>query len=212
MMQNKNEVRWFLLWQRLGARGDGREPYEDLVRRYAEPHRRYHVMAHIEHCLDEFEAVRHLAINPEIAEMALWYHDAVYRTELGVKDNEEKSARLARAVLHDASLPFIGEYVARLILATKHKGVPEGPDARLVVDIDLSSLGLSQDEFYRNWDLIREEYDWVPDEIFLAKRLEILGAFLKRSAIYYTQFFHNKYEAQAQRNIEHARIRFSRGT
>ena len=47
--------RWNTLWKSLGARGDAEATYNDLVNRYSEPHRAYHTLAHIGHCLDEFE-------------------------------------------------------------------------------------------------------------------------------------------------------------
>src|SRR3989442_12745478 len=92
-MRNRNEERWHAFWKRLNAEGDSNLPYEDLVSRYAEAHRAYHTLAHIEHCLEEFEPARGLARDPSAIEMALWYHDAVYDPRAA--DNEEKSAALA---------------------------------------------------------------------------------------------------------------------
>lgn len=87
-MRNKNQQHWLALWQRIGAHGDPHAVYNDLVTRYSESHRAYHTLAHIQHCLDEFEQVRHLIANPDAVELALWYHDAIYDTK--AKDNEEK--------------------------------------------------------------------------------------------------------------------------
>lgn len=65
------EQRWTTLWKHLGAQGDASVAYNDLVARYSEPHRAYHTLEHIGHCLDELEQVRHLAINPDAVELAL---------------------------------------------------------------------------------------------------------------------------------------------
>ena len=194
------EQRWAALWQRLGAQGDANAVYDDLVARYSEPHRAYHTLEHIGHCLDEFEQVRHLATNPDAVELALWYHDAIYDTK--TKDSEERSAALAVEEARNASLPdSFGQSVANLIMATKHTTAPTDPDVQLLVDIDLSILGQTGDKFDEYERQVRKEYEWVAEDAFVAGRSSILKSFLDRSTIYSTQFFRNKYETQARRNI-----------
>jgi len=199
-MQNRSEQQWLALWKRLGARGDARAVYNDLVTRYSEPHRAYHTLEHIGHCLNEFEQVRHLAISPDAVELALWYHDAIYDTK--ARDNEERSAALMEEMVRNASLPdSFGQSVANLITATKHTLAPTDPDVRLLVDVDLSILGQSEGKFDEYERQVRKEYEWVAADAFVAGRSAILKSFLDRPTIYSTQFFHNKYEAQAQRNL-----------
>jgi len=194
------EQHWSALWQRLGVKGDTNAVYNDLFVRYSEPHRAYHTLKHIGHCLEELERVRHLASNPDAVELALWYHDVIYDTT--AKDSEEQSATLAIEVARNASLPDnFGQLVANLIMATKHTSAPVDPDAQLLVDVDLSILGQSEDKFDEYERQIRKEYDWVAEDAFVAGRSSIMGAFLDRSVIYSTQFFRNKYETQARRNI-----------
>ena len=194
------EQRWVALWQRLGAQGNANVVYNDLVTRYSEPHRAYHTLEHIGHCLDELEQVRHLATNPDAVELALWYHDAIYDTK--AKDSEERSAMLAEEMVRSASLPDdLGQLVANLITTTKHTVAPTDPDVQLLVDIDLSILGQSEDKFDEYEGQVRKEYEWVSEDAFVAGRSAILKSFLNRPAIYSTQFFRNKYEAQARANI-----------
>ena len=117
------EQHWSALWQRLGVKGDTNAVYNDLFVRYSEPHRAYHTLKHIGHCLEELERVRHLASNPDAVELALWYHDVIYDTT--AKDSEEQSATLAIEVARNASLPDnFGQLVANLIMATKHTSAP----------------------------------------------------------------------------------------
>lgn len=97
-----------------------------------------------------------------------------------------------------------GERVAELILATRHDIPPKDFDAQVMVDIDLASLGYPEKVFEKNTAKIRKEYKNVPEVIFRKKRREILESFLKRPNIYLTEFFRNKYEAQAQRNLTRA--------
>ena len=192
--------RWRALWQRLGAQGDASMVYNDLVTRYSEPHRAYHTLEHIGHCLDEFEQVRHFATNPDAVELGLWYHDAIYDTK--AKDSEERSAALAVEVVRSASLSDnLGQSVANLITATKHTSVPTDPDVQLFVDVDLSILGQSGDKFDEYERQVRKEYEWVAEDAFVAGRSAILKSFLDRQNIYSTQFFRNKYETQARQNI-----------
>jgi predicted metal-dependent HD superfamily phosphohydrolase len=196
----KQEQRWMALWQHLGAQTDASKIYNDLATRYSEPHRAYHTLEHIGHCLDEFEQVRQLATNPNTVELALWYHDAIYDTK--TKDSEERSAALAVEVIRSASLPDnLGQLVANLIMATKHTAAPTDPDVQLLVDIDLSILGQSEDKFDEYEMRVRKEYEWVIEDAFVVGRSAILKSFLDRPTIYSTQFFRNKYEAQARRNI-----------
>lgn len=199
-MQNKNKQRWMSLWQRIGAQGDPRAIYNDLAARYSEPHRAYHAIGHIQYCLNEFRKVRNLIVNPNAVELALWYHDAIYNTK--AKDNEEKSAALAAAMIKNASLPnTLGLFVAECIMATQHTVIPTNPDIQFLVDIDLSSLGQSKSKFDENARKIRKEYEWVPEDAFAAGRSAILRSFLNRPSIYATQFFRDKYETRARKNI-----------
>ncbi len=132
--------RWMALWVRLGVPGDAGVVYDDLVARYSEPHRAYHTLEHIEHCLSEFEQVRQLIANPDAVELALWFHDAIYNTR--TKDSEARSAELALKAMRSFSLPDrIGQLVASLIMATTHTAIPTDPDTQLFVDIDLSIFG-----------------------------------------------------------------------
>ena len=91
-----------------------------------------------------------------------------------------------------------------LILATKHDVPPLNHDARFLVDIDLASLGYPEREFNKNTARIRAEYNWVSKETFNRERAKLLQSFLDRPSIYLTEFFHNKYEAQARKNLARA--------
>lgn len=66
------------MWQQLGLIGPGAELLGDLMQRYAEPHRHYHTMRHLDECFANFEAVCHDATRPAEIELALWFHDANY--------------------------------------------------------------------------------------------------------------------------------------
>lgn len=136
-------------------------------------------------------------------ELALWFHDAVYRTFR--KGNELHSAEWAARFLaeHGAAASMIAN-VRELVMATTHGPAPLSGDAALVVDIDLSILGQPPaiyDEFERN---VRREYWWVPGRRFAAARRSILASFLERPSIYHGPTFQDRYEATARANLERA--------
>jgi predicted metal-dependent HD superfamily phosphohydrolase len=91
--------------------------------------------------------------------------------------------------------------VRELVLATRHNTTPESPDARLMVDIDLSILGASWPRFDEYEAQVRREYSWVPDPAFRNARVKILRAFLDRPSVYATDFFRERLEAAARSNL-----------
>jgi predicted metal-dependent HD superfamily phosphohydrolase len=176
------------------------EWFDKIARNYDEPHRRYHNQEHIAHCLAEFRSARQLTENPAEVELALWLHDVIYDPRRG--DNEEQSAEFARALCREARAgDLVERRVVDLILVTKHNATPVNADAQLVVDIDLAILGQPEERFWRYEREIREEYAFVPEEVFRAKRAEILEKFLERERIYATDFFFGKYEELARENL-----------
>jgi predicted metal-dependent HD superfamily phosphohydrolase len=137
---------WRALWAQLGA-ADADEPlFHRLVACWSEPHRHYHTLQHLRECLAQFDVVRPLAQRPAEVELALWFHDAFY--DVHRHDNEARSADWAAAEVRAAGLPdAVAQRVRALVLATEHKQPPEDPDAKLLVDIDLSILGAPRQRF-----------------------------------------------------------------
>jgi len=183
---------------RLPAPAD--QEFTRLIESYSQPHRAYHTTQHLDECLHAFEGARSHAQSPGAVGLALFYHDAIYDTH--ARDNEEKSAELARQVLASgrAGEP-IQSYVTDLILVTRHAAMPESEDQQLVVDIDLSILGAPQDRFDEYERQVRQEYSWVDEAIFRSVRSKILQEFLARPAIYSTADFRDRLERQARANL-----------
>ena len=192
--------RWRTLWQSAGAGESAPGWYERLADAYAEPQRHYHNQQHIAECLAEFDQARSWARQPAAVEFALWFHDAVYDPKAG--DNEEKSAALARGCLAEGNAArLFTETVVKLVLATKNHPGHSDADTDLIVDVDLSILGRDEKRFVEYETQIRQEYSWVPASIFAPKRIEILERFLARERIFSTNWFRDKYEVQARRNL-----------
>src|SRR6478609_6115457 len=102
-------------------------------------------------------------------EFGIWFHDAIY--DPTASDNEEKSADLAARCLAGGQLdPLFSDRVQQLILVTKTHDPEPGTDLALMVDIDLAILGSSWGRFAEYERAIRQEYTWVPEMVFCAKR------------------------------------------
>jgi len=193
--------RWVAPWATAGVAETPEGWYERLTAAYSEPQRHYHNQQHIAECLAEYDPARHLARQPAAVELALWFHDAVYDPKAG--DNEENSAALARQCLAEAGASgALAEAVAKLVMATKSHEVGANADAGLMVDVDLSILGKHEKRFSEYERQIREEYAWVPQPVFAARRAEILQRFVARPRIFATGWFWEKYERQARQNLE----------
>ncbi len=192
--------RWQTLWNRLGFAG-GEEPlFRDLVARYSENHRKYHTLQHLEECLNHFDEFREGAEHPLEIELALWFHDAVY--EVKRKDNEKKSADWARSFALEMGLESAAaERIHALIMATLHDALPQGPDAQIMIDVDLAILGAEESRFEEYEQQVREEYGWVPGILFRRSRKKVLKGFLERPRIYSTARFTTAREEQARKNI-----------
>jgi predicted metal-dependent HD superfamily phosphohydrolase len=188
---------WVKLMGLLGHPEDSEEVFHHLLKRYNEPGRWHHVLAHVVSMLDELEECGDY--DPVIA-FAIWFHDAVYDPRS--KDNEFESAHLARRGCH--KMAFGAEFsteVCNLILATQHTETPKGLNAQIIVDLDLAILGKPEAEFDTYEINIRKEYEWVPAQAFREGRAKILQSFLERPAIYSLPFFRNKYETAARVNL-----------
>lgn len=183
------------LRQRWVGAGGADEAFDDIVLRYAEPHRAYHTIHHIEHVLAKVDEIGHGHDSAVV--LAAILHDVIYAPDRD--DNEERSADYARRVLagHDSV-----ERVVSLIAATKaHDG--EGDDGLdALLDADLSTF--ADDNEGKNGELIRQEYAAVPAEAFRAGRKRVLQHFLAREPLYRTELMRARYEAKAKANIRRA--------
>lgn len=194
--------RWVKLMESLGL-PDSIPCYEQVYAAYSERHRYYHTIQHIDAMLAHFDSVSEYANAPAELELAIWFHDAIYKAFS--KTNELDSAVWAKEfLLSNGYDPDGSESVFNLIMATLHNGQPRDLDQKLMVDIDLTILGSSPsvyDEFERN---VRKEYRLIPSFIYRKKRKQILQGFLNQPSIYNTEHFKNQYEALARENIQRA--------
>lgn len=178
--------------------------YTDLCTIYSATGRYYHNLEHISQCLVEFEDF--VRLNPKEfilkreVECALWFHDVIYVP--GSKNNEAASAKLFQQYAKNFDLSCDESLVEELILSTKEHTNDSSIEFKLVNDIDMSILGKDYSRCYGNYMInIEKEYKHIPTETYIKGRFNFLKAVLAYDRIYKTDYFFNKYEAQARKNL-----------
>lgn len=196
---------WSQAWRALGIAAPDPALFDTLLARYSEPHRHYHTLQHLGECLDLLDAHAAEAQRPAEVALALWFHDAIY--DVHGHDNEAASADWAGAALRAHRLADeVAQRVHALVMATQHSAVPEGRDAELLIDIDLSILGADAQRFAEYERQIRAEYAHVPPAEFEPRRREILGRLGARQPLYRTAAIRDAREAQARINLDRAAL------
>jgi predicted metal-dependent HD superfamily phosphohydrolase len=191
---------WNRSWFDLGGTVPDASVYEQIMQHYAEPHRHYHTLQHLEECLDLLSAIQLLNQDRAEIEIALWFHDAVYEPRR--HDNEVQSAKWAANVMQSLGLEAdVSLKIQALILATRHDVIVQSLSAQILVDVDLAILGASTARFDEYERQVRQEYEWVPEEDFHNARRHILNQFLARPWIYSTKYFQDRLEDSARANL-----------
>ena len=72
----------------------------------------------------------------------------------------------------------------------------------LFLDLDLSVLGMSEDDYDTYAKQIREEYSHYSSTEYNEGRIALLQGFLQRERLYFTDYFYTKYESMARKNIQ----------
>ncbi len=193
--------RWTALLHRCGATADP-EPYgRDLLKRWAEPQRKYHTTDHLLAMLDHVDALAEHADDPDAVRLAVWFHDAVYRPDRS--ENEERSAQLALRALPEAGLgQALTDEVVRLVrLTVNHHPEPGDRNGEVLCDADLAVLGGSPEAYATYAAAVREEYAFVPEGAFREGRAAVLRQLLDLPALYRTPSAHARFDAAARANL-----------
>lgn len=191
---------WQNAWALAALPEPPRAVFEGLCAAYAEPQRHYHTTQHLRECLAQAAEVERLAEHPGEVLIALWFHDAVYDPQ--GRGNEARSADWARDTVSAAGSREAADRVHRLVMATEHHAVPDTPDARVLVDVDLSILGAGPGRFDEYERQVRDEYRHVPGFVFRPKRRAVLEGFLARPTIFNTADYVQRLEARARANLQ----------
>jgi len=175
--------------------------WQQLVRFYAEPHRRYHTFEHLAFMLDVLTESGTAFTDKSVVELAVLFHDAVYDARRN--DNEARSAEIATRTLSDCG--FARERIASvsefILATTAHPPATGDDDFDAFLDADLAILGAPQERYQQYVADVRAEYSFVPDERWRIGRTRVLNHFLRAPAIYRTAWCRESREEQAIQNL-----------
>ena len=176
------------------------ELWLEIMNGYSTLGRYYHTIAHLDNLLIELLAVKSKISDWQTLIFSIAYHDIVY--DPLKNNNEEESAQIAYKRLSGFSVPDIQKQTCfAQIMATKGHDQSKDTDINFFTDADLAILGSPKEKYREYSELIRKEYQAYPDIIYNTGRKKVLYHFLQMPHIYKTDFFRNKYESQARKNL-----------
>ena len=150
--------------------------------------------------LDAIDELARPGDDTEAAELAAWFHDAVYA---GRPDDEERSAELARDELTAAGAgPALVAEVVRLVLLTRaHDPAPDDRPGALLCDADLSVLGAGPQRYADYVAGVRAEYAHVDDAGWRTGRAQVLRDLLALEPLFRTAEGQDRWEAAARASL-----------
>ncbi|OWY20707.1 hypothetical protein C7N43_00475 [Sphingobacteriales bacterium UPWRP_1] len=195
--------RWLKLLQKTETTAQQQQTLlEALLKRYSAQGRVYHNTNHLCEIFTLLDEFAHLLTEPDAANWAVFYHDAVYNPLR--KDNEQRSAQLALKVMQNLNLPpQTTTLTQELILATQNHIAPQpNVNIYLFLDADLAILGAEPEKYDRYARAIRTEYRLVPDILYQPGRKRVLQHLLAKPALYYMPQMQARFEQQARLNMQ----------
>jgi predicted metal-dependent HD superfamily phosphohydrolase/8-oxo-dGTP pyrophosphatase MutT (NUDIX family) len=182
-------------WARYAGNDD--TALDALLARYAEPHRRYHTIEHLEavwRCLDAQAPSDELDV--AAIYLAAAYHDAVYAPPAA--DNEARSADLAADELRDSGLSAERVALVRQLILDTQMHVASCPESAELSDADMAMLAAPRERYLRDAAAIREEFAMLDDALWVHGRTAFLRQTLERPIFH----VHTHREAAARANVE----------
>jgi predicted metal-dependent HD superfamily phosphohydrolase len=178
--------------------------WREIELAYQGKNRFYHNLDHVADLLAQAQVHREVIKDFDGLCFSIFYHDLVYSSLR--KDNEHKSALIARQRLQELSVPdAVLEKCVRQIEATKSHQIPNqnnDPDLPYFLDFDLSILGSDWDRYSGYALAIRREYRIYPSWMCRKGRKKALLHFLERPRLFFTDEYYAKYEAKARENLK----------
>ncbi len=184
--------------------------FDRLKRAYAKPPRPYHGWSHIQAMLREYDRVSDGPgwRQPVEVALAVLFHDVVY--DAGRKDNEAKSAHLAREAIEGLNRPAID--IARVVqlieLTARHGKLTQADldlDAQHFLDCDMAILGSAPADFDAYDRAVAQEYaPHVNALLYRIGRRRFLSNLLAADRIFLSEFFHQRLDDSARANLRRA--------
>jgi predicted metal-dependent HD superfamily phosphohydrolase len=189
--------------------------WEVLHAGYSESHRAYHTWPHVATMLEKLSAFSGLCTRQGIIATAIFWHDAVYKTQ-----SQDGRPRTDYANVHESGQVF-REYtllnkadtnaVYDMIMASANHLQPTvrnqhyagfAGDVDLFLDLDLSSLASPWEEFIEDLARIRSEFSFLPETDFIENQIAILARFARDDvALYRCKETSDKWRDMAKANL-----------
>lgn len=172
----------------------------DLVRRWRQPHRRYHTLDHLDEVLAALDTLAQLGceFDPTPVTLAAWFHNAVY--DIDRTDNHEQSAALAATALGPGPLT---DEVVRLVLATKDHSVSSADrNGAALIDADRAVLAGTPAQYQTYMTAIRNEFHFIASDLYRSSRIQTLRSILAAGPVYYSTAARTMWEFRARVNLQ----------
>lgn len=174
------------------------QDFNRVLERYKESHRHYHTLDHLDSMFHFIMDRKEIISSPDALQVLFWatlYHDSIYNTSQGRSNcdtsNEDLSALLFQNDMSEALDAKVFYAANWLIKATENHEINSvvytavtEDEAMLFMDADMSILATDRGDYHRYMLAIRQEYQVVPDELYIEGRKNILGEFLSRSELF----------------------------
>lgn len=195
----------------------------EVIQKYREPHRHYHGLAHIKHCLWELDQIPESLIrgdSPRVnvrdfrvkIELAIWFHDVIYDPRS--KTNEHDSAKFFASILAVGSGAGSSiaknsegvravEEISEMIELSNHRQPVTDKNSALAyfLDIDMAILGRPEIHYGEYAQNVRLEYEHVPKMVYSHYRKKFLNAILRHAA-FQTEWFRTRYLGMSNTNMK----------
>ena len=173
------------------------EDYNEIIKKYSEPSRKYHSFTHIEFMLGKVKELKMMVNSAQ--DIAILLHDVVY--EIGSHKNEINSAEYAVNMLlkykpHNVRQDQIDNIVLCILSTINH--VPLCEDAKEIIDLDLIQFATDYDNYKKT---IREEYSNLSEKQWKIARKKFLESMLEKKQLFYTDKC-KQFEDIARNNIK----------
>jgi len=195
-------------WVSLGGSATD-ETIKLLLKRHAEPHRRYHTATHVMRVLEHVDEMvrnekpvsKEKSADADVGAIraAALFHDIVYNPRSPT--NEHDSAGIAVDALWQIGWPESRLALVYHLIEATAGHTAAGFEAAVLLDADLAILGADPSSYADYVDAVRFEYEFVDDDAWRSGRAAVLGAFLARERIYNTTTMSAAREAQARTNL-----------
>lgn len=174
------------------------ECWNEIENNYSSKSRHYHNLEHLKNMFTELDKFQSKIENLDTLLFGIYYHDIIYKATKN--NNEYQSALIFEKRISETSFTYLNNCMLQ-IEATKEHKLSNDNDTNLLLDLDLSILGKSPNEYEKYCKNIRKEYKIYPDFVYRKGRRKVLKNILELDFIYKTDFFKQEYENQAKENL-----------